>query len=104
MIRLERHNPAVLRAALLMAGASYALLFVGILLAILPSRWVGTPYMTFAQWMNPGIDAPDNWAVAFGYFFTIAVCLLMAGSAASLIAYLSAPRASSAKPGQSPTR
>ncbi len=46
-----------------------------------------SPFVTLAEWLNPGIDAPDNWAVGLVYAFRLVVilgaaaagCLAMAG-------------------------
>lgn len=43
------------------------------LLAVLPEDWVGYPYMQLAEAMNPGIDAPDTWAMGFTYFQRIVI-------------------------------
>jgi hypothetical protein len=59
---------------------------VSILLTVLPSGWVGTPYLSLANTLNPGIDAPDNWAIAFTYFIRIVVGLTVAATAAAIVA------------------
>lgn len=50
-----------------------------VLLAILPESSVGHPYLQLAECLNPGIDAPDNWAMAFTYFHRIFMATAGAG-------------------------
>lgn len=61
---------------------------VSVLLAVLPSAWVGHPFMRLTEALHPGIDAPDNWAVAFGYAIRIPLMLLLVGSVTMLPAIL----------------
>jgi hypothetical protein len=68
----------------LFAGLAVALV---LLLFLAPGGWVLVPLTRLAEWLNPGIDAPDNWAVGLTYAFRIVValgavaagCLAMAG-------------------------
>lgn len=50
-----------------------------VLLAILPESSVGHPYLPLAECLNPGIDAPDNWAMAATYVGRIFVCTARPG-------------------------
>ena len=65
-----------------------ALIMASGLLAGLPSKWIGHPYLRLVEWLNPGIDAPDNWAMAFIYFVrTIAALAIGAAISAIVIVW-----------------
>jgi hypothetical protein len=66
---------------LLLAGAA-------VLLAVLPSAWVGHPYLHLAERLNPGIDAPDNWAVACVYFFRVVCSFTAVGGFLTMVSLL----------------
>ena len=67
------------------AGLACAMLAaVAVIIAILPAGWVGHPFLDAVEWIHPGIDAPDNWALAFTYLARL-VCGL-AGAAVILLA------------------
>jgi hypothetical protein len=78
---------AAARAAFIAACVLVACAWASIVVAVLPSAWVGTPYMSLTYWLNPGIDAPDNWAVAFTYVYRIATGLGLAALGMALLAY-----------------
>jgi hypothetical protein len=61
---------------------------VSVFLAVLPSAWVGHPFMRLAEALHPGIDAPDNWAVASGYAIRVPLALLVIGLVAMAPAIL----------------
>jgi hypothetical protein len=86
MIASPRMTSTVTRIAWFATYAMCALILISVLLAVLPSRWVGTPYLSLAERLNPGIDAPDNWGMAFTYFARIVSGLAIGVIAAAVVA------------------
>ncbi len=74
------------RAATAAACLQGVLVLACFAISVLPSTWVGRPYTWLAEKLNPGIDAPDNWAMAFTYFLRITTVLAIGISIAALIA------------------
>jgi hypothetical protein len=59
---------------------------IAVTAAVLPVRWVGHPFVEFVEWLHPGTDAPDNWALAFTYFARLVSGLLALATILLLVA------------------
>jgi hypothetical protein len=62
-----------------LAGVPAGLAFVLIVLPFLAPSVLDL-FDRLAEWLNPSMDAPDNWAMALTYYFRV---LILLGAAAS---------------------
>jgi hypothetical protein len=60
------------------AAACVAAAAAAVALAVLPSAWVGHPFLRLVAMLHPGTDAPDNWAFAAEYVIAAATIPLLA--------------------------
>ena len=77
---------AIRRVLLVIAAACLVLAGVGAMVAILPVRWVGHPWIDLTRALNPGIDAPGNLFVTFTYFVRTTSTLGSVGCVALTVA------------------
>ena len=84
---LEQFRMPLALAAWILAACMGVAFCASVALALLPAPWVGSPYIELIRWMNPRMDSPDLWALAFISMITIAGVLCLS-CVASIVAAL----------------